>query len=148
MSPRLILLLAMLLFGGCAEAPPKPLLGIGESNFQQWVLSAYKSPSSSFGRYQFYLACKGDKSAIESIFNAALYDARNPLNGGGEEVARVWEIEAVLSSIGEKSFLSVLEGRYLETQRAVLGPLDQRSLQGAFPNISALRQRLLPKSRK
>ena len=112
MFPRLIQLSLFLLLGGCASQPPGTVSSLGDPIFQKWVKQAYRNPTSSFPNYQFYSATKGDRAAIQSLFYNALYDARNPLLGGAEEVARVWAIEAVLCSIGEDRFLSILHEQY------------------------------------
>ena len=132
--------LALLVFlSGCAGVPPKQIMSIGDPGFQIWTKKAYNKPASSFLYYQFHSASKGDKSAIESLFNQALYDARNPLLPGANEEARIWEMEAVLYSVGEERFLSILEKQYPEVQKAVLAPMDKRVLRGEFPKVSKLR---------
>ena len=133
-----------LLLVGCAEAPPK-IQSLGDAGFKDFAKAAYSHPSSSFRNFQFCSAMKGDDGAIKSIFNQALYDARNPLLPGSDEEADQWTTLAVLYSIGEDRFLAVLSHEYAEVQRAVLGPLSHDMIGSSFPKVSKLRDGLLAK---
>lgn len=122
----------------CAGEPPQAAL-VGVPEFQRQVREAYARPTSSFYHYQLHAALSGDRAAIDSFFHQALYDARSPQLPGADEEMHVWQLEALLQTLGEDRFIAELTRHYPEVQKAVLAPLDERMLQHRFPKVTALR---------
>jgi hypothetical protein len=128
----------------CDAEPPQAAL-VGPPQFQQHVRDAYARPTSSFYHYQLHAALSGDRAAIDSYFYQALYDAHSPYLPGSDEEIHVWELEALLHTLGEDRFIAELKHHYPAVQKAVLAPFDERMLQHRFPKVTAMRAKFFPR---